>query len=178
MSALYPLQERRRLGRKYRWAAIALWAFIFVIGIAIVGNLASQDDSGFRDDINPLVAILLLIVGIGIAVMSLAVVHSRSAAWRRAARVEVPPVSAQGTITDITHTRLASFVTIDVDGGSELRVRTRDRNDTWSVAGDAVVIELYGTEGTVLGAYRNERTGRTRAVSTRLNRGDTESTLA
>lgn len=166
MSALYSSSQRRRLGRKYRWAAAALWFVVAFFGLVIIGSLANED-AGVRDDIHPVAATVVGVLAGGVVAYALVVVHRRSGAWRRAARVD-PPRFLRGTITELTHTRLASFVTIDVDGSTAWRFDTRDRNDTTSVPGDPVTIELYGSEGTVLGAYRNERTQHVRAVGTRV----------
>ncbi|NEE03578.1 DUF805 domain-containing protein [Phytoactinopolyspora halotolerans] len=168
MSALYPPEERRRLGRKYRWAAAALWFIVVFFGLAVLGSLAGDEAEGIRDDIDPVVAVLAGVLPGSVVVFALAVVHSRSAAWKRAARIGAAPLFMRGTIAEITHTRLASIVKIAIDGSTQWRFDTRDRNDTTSVPGDPVTIELYGTVGKVLGAYRNDRTGHVRAVGTRI----------
>jgi hypothetical protein len=166
MSTLYSATERRRLGRKYRRAAVALWIVAAFLGLAVLGNLANNE-AGLRDDIHPIAAVFAGAVGVGIVACVLVVLHRRSAEWKRAARIDTAPFLS-GTITDLTHSRLGSYITIAIEGSTPWRFSTRDRNDTTSVPGDTVTIELYGTKGKVLGAYRNERTNHVRAVSTEI----------
>jgi hypothetical protein len=168
LSALYPPKERRRLARRYRWAAAALWFVVAIFGLAVLGNFVGDSAGGIRDDVHPLAAILGGLIAGGTVVFALAVVHSRSAAWKRAARVDIPPLLLRGTISTITHTRLASHLEIQVDGAAIWKFGTRDRNDTTSVPGDPVTIELYSIDGKALGAYRNDRTGHVRATGTRI----------
>ncbi|WP_129668533.1 hypothetical protein [Phytoactinopolyspora endophytica] len=170
MGALYPSEERRRLSRKYRWAATVMWLLVALVGMVIMGAVIGDVDggSGPRDDLNPVVAVLSA-VSLGATVIGVMVVlHRQHAFWKRAARVEVPPVLMRGTISDIAHTRVNSRVSVDVHGSSTWRFTTSDRQDTVGVPGDTVTVELYDTEGKVPGAYRNERTGRVRAITTRV----------
>jgi hypothetical protein len=166
MPPLYSATERRRLGRKYRWSAVALWVLVAFVGLAVLGNLAN-DEAELRDDLHPVAAVSGGAVAVGTVAYVLSVLHRRSAEWRRAARVD-PPLELSGTITGLTHSRLGSYITIAIDDSTQWRFGTRDRNDTTSVPGDTVTIELYGTQGKVLGAYRNERTKHVRAVGTEV----------
>lgn len=167
MPALFPPTARRRLAWTFRTLAIALWLILGMVALVVAawldGALSVRGDLTTGQAVFAILAALFFLT---VAAVTLRYCHRISRRWSRAAKIDPPPVAMDGIVTEMTRAGTTTHLTVDVHG-TTWQLATESRADLSGLAGDPVAIELYGTHGPVLGAYRNARTARVRAIKTR-----------
>ncbi|UFU06331.1 hypothetical protein [Ruania halotolerans] len=163
MTLLLTPARRRRVGTVHI-ALGCLGAVVAVVlplaGIGAV-NAASTGESGLLAP----AAVLLFALLTGFVAVYTVSLFRKAARWLRAARSPALAGVTTGQVQEITTNRFRTRVGVAVPDRSPSTLLTEDGLDKSSMVGDQLQLEWYLVEARAMGAYRNTRTGRIRAVT-------------
>ncbi|SEE70940.1 hypothetical protein [Ruania alba] len=155
--------RRRRLGTVH----IALGCLGAVVTVLLpLAGIGAVNAAGNGGPALPVpVAVPLFVVLTGLVAVYTVHLFRKAARWMRAAGTPALAGATTGQVQEISTNRFRTRVRVDVPDRSPSMLLTEDGLDTSSVVGDQLQLEWYLVEARAMGAYRNIRTGRVRAVT-------------